>query len=75
MIGAFKDFGPDGDKPVRRLRRFGPTACSPGLLVDHQITASGNHDGWLTPDAKTYYGVPFGGAASASKIRIVSTST
>jgi hypothetical protein len=24
-------------------------------------TSSGNHDGWITPDEKIYYGVPFGG--------------
>jgi hypothetical protein len=24
-------------------------------------TASGNHDGWVTPDGNSYYGVPFGG--------------
>jgi hypothetical protein len=29
--------------------------------VSTSNTASGNHDGWLTPDGKTYYGVPFGG--------------
>jgi hypothetical protein len=23
--------------------------------------AGGNHDGWLTTDGKTYYGIPFGG--------------
>jgi len=25
-------------------------------------TPAGNHDGWITPDEKTYYGIPFGGA-------------
>ncbi|MBB5788915.1 LVIVD repeat-containing protein [Jiangella mangrovi] len=30
------------------------------------MTAGGNHDGWLTPDGTTYYGVQFGGGSPLS---------
>ncbi len=61
MIAAFKDFGPDGANPqlVRHLRRLGRLP-EPAAPRDHHH-ASGNHDGWLTPDTNTYYGIPFGG--------------
>jgi hypothetical protein len=69
MIGAFKDFGTERRQLVRHLRRLGdclnpkPLAVNtPESILTRKITtAGGNHDGWLTPDTKTYYGIPFGG--------------
>jgi len=61
MIGAFKDFGPSNGNP------FDIYDLSGGCLDEGQPrflattnTASGNHDGWLTPDTNSYYGIPFG---------------
>jgi hypothetical protein len=59
MIGAFKDFGPDGTNPLDVYDVSGD--CLQPVHLSTFNVASGNHDGWLTPDAKTYYGVPFGG--------------
>ena len=69
MIAAFKDFGPNGDNWFDIYDVAGdclnPTplaANTPESILTRKITtAGGNHDGWLTPDAKTYYGIPFGG--------------
>ena len=59
LVGAFKDFGPGGTNP---LDVYDVTDClNPVPLSTTYDTAGGNHDGWLTPDAKTYYGIPFGG--------------
>lgn len=60
MIGAFKDFGPNGTNPLDVYDVTGD-CLNPVPLSTTYNTASGNHDGWLTSDAKTYYGVPFGG--------------
>lgn len=60
MVGAFKDFGPNGTNPLDVYDVSGD--CLKPRLLSTFNTASGNHDGWLTADAKTYYGVPFGGA-------------
>ncbi len=59
MAGAFKDFGPNGTNPLDLYNVSGD--CLTPQLLSSSNTASGNHDGWLTPDGKTYYGVPFGG--------------
>jgi hypothetical protein len=59
MIGAFKDFGPNGTNPLDVYDVSGN--CLEPVHLSTFNVASGNHDGWLTPDAKTYYGVPFGG--------------
>ncbi|HEX9397223.1 MAG TPA: post-COAP-1 domain-containing protein [Burkholderiales bacterium] len=59
MIGAFKDFGPNGTNPFDVYDVSGD-CLNPRLLATTN-TASGNHDGWLTPDTNTYYGIPFGG--------------
>jgi hypothetical protein len=69
MISAFKDFGPNGDNwfdiydvSVDCLNPK-PLAVNTAesILTRKITTAGGNHDGWLTPDTKTYYGIPFGG--------------
>jgi hypothetical protein len=59
MVGAFKDFGPNGTNPLDIYDVSGD--CLKPKFLASINTASGNHDGWLTPDTNTYYGVPFGG--------------
>ena len=63
LVGAFKDFGPTvNGVATNPLDVYDVTDClNPVLLSGTYDTAGGNHDGWLTPDAKTYYGIPFGG--------------
>jgi hypothetical protein len=38
--------------------------CLQPRFLTTTFTAQHNHDGWLTPDEKTYYGIPFGGQAN-----------
>jgi len=72
LVGAFKDFGPGTGNP------FDIYDLSGGCLDQDQPkflsttnTASGNHDGWLTPDTSTYYGIPFGARpGQSSDIRV-----
>lgn len=59
MVAAFKDFGPNRTNPFDIYDVSGD--CLQPRLLATTNTASGNHDGWLTPDTNTYYGVPFGG--------------
>src|SRR5262245_6074878 len=59
MIAAFKDFGSNGTNPFDIYDVSGD--CLQPRLLATTNTASGNHDGWLTPDTNTYYGIPFGG--------------
>jgi hypothetical protein len=59
LVGAFKDFGPNGTNPFDIYDVSGD--CLQPRLLSTTNTASGNHDGWLTPDTNTYYGIPFGG--------------
>lgn len=59
MVAAFKDFGPQGNNWFD-IYDVGGDCLNPVHLAT-TTTASGNHDGWLTPDTNTYYGVPFGG--------------
>ena len=59
LLGAFKDFGPSGTNPVDIYDVSGD--CLHPVFLSTISVAGGNHDGWLTPDAKTYYGIPFGG--------------
>jgi hypothetical protein len=59
LIGAFKDFGPNGTNPVDLYDVSGD--CLHPVFLSTINVPGGNHDGWLTPDAKTYYGIPFGG--------------
>src|ERR1044071_4061950 len=69
MIGAFKDFGPNGDNWFDIYDVSGdclnpkPLAVNTpeSILTRKIVTTGGNHDGWLSPDTKTYYGIPFGG--------------
>ena len=68
MVSAFKDFGPSGNNWFDIYDVSGdclnprPLAVNdPAVPAVKFTTASGNHDGWLTPDTNTYYGVPFGG--------------
>ncbi|HYT96235.1 MAG TPA: hypothetical protein VEO36_02845 [Casimicrobiaceae bacterium] len=60
MIGAYKDFGPNGTNPLDIYDVSGD--CLHPKYLSTINVASGNHDGWLTPDTNTYYGIPFGGA-------------
>jgi len=59
MVAAFKDFGPSGNNWFDIYDVSGD--CLNPTHLATTTTASGNHDGWLTPDTNTYYGVPFGG--------------
>jgi hypothetical protein len=59
LLGAYKDFGPNGTNPVDMYDVSGD--CLHPVFLSTISVAGGNHDGWLTPDAKTYYGIPFGG--------------
>jgi hypothetical protein len=59
LIGAFKDFGPNGTNPVDLYDVSGD--CLKPTLLSTISVAGGNHDGWFANDAKTYYGIPFGG--------------
>src|SRR5262245_4640551 len=59
MIGAFKDFGPNGTNPLDIYDVSGD--CLHPTYLSTINVASGNHDGWLTPDTNFYYGIPFGG--------------
>jgi hypothetical protein len=59
LLGAFKDFGPNGTNPVDMYDVSGD--CLHPVFLSTISVAGGNHDGWLTPDGKTYYGIPFGG--------------
>ena len=59
MIAAFKDFGPGGNNWFDIYDVSGD--CLNPRHLATTTTSSGNHDGWLTPDTNTYYGIPFGG--------------
>jgi len=59
LVGAFKDFGPAGTNPLDVYDVSGD--CLHPTLLSSINVAGGNHDGWVTNDAKTYYGIPFGG--------------
>ena len=59
MISAFKDFGPSGNNWFD-IYELGDDCLNP-VFRSTSTTASGNHDGWLSPDTNTYYGIPFGG--------------
>jgi hypothetical protein len=63
MGAAYKDFGPELTDP--RTNPLDLYDVSGNCLEPRHMTtfslASGNHDGWITPDGTTYYGVPFGG--------------
>jgi hypothetical protein len=64
MVAAFKDFGPDNSPNNQTDNWFDIYDISDCLNPRHlttTTTASGNHDGWLTPDTNYYYGIPFGG--------------
>jgi len=63
MIGAYKDNGPTVDgKVTNPLDVYDVSDClHPVPLSTTYNTPQGNHDGWLTPDGKTYYGIPFSG--------------
>jgi hypothetical protein len=65
MVAAFKDFGPDNSANNQSDNWFDIYDVSGDCLNPRHLatttTASGNHDGWLTPDTNFYYGIPFGG--------------
>ena len=60
LFGAFKDFGPNGTNPFDTYDVSGD-CLHPALLSSIPNVGGGNHDGWVANDAKTYYGIPFGG--------------
>jgi hypothetical protein len=60
MVGAFGVGPPSGTNPLDVYDVSGD-CLDPVPLSTTYNTAAGNHDGWLTDDAKTYYGVPFEG--------------
>jgi hypothetical protein len=69
LIAAFKDFGPGGNNWFD-IYDLSEDCLNPRHIIT-TTTASGNHDGWLTPDAKTYYGIPFGSPqGQSSDIRV-----
>jgi hypothetical protein len=69
MVAAFKDFGPNNTDPLDVYDISGD-CLNPTHLSTFNV-ASGNHDGWLTPDTKTYYGIPFGARpGQSSDIRV-----
>src|SRR5688572_19651983 len=47
MVAAFKDFGPNGTNP---FDIYDVSDCLNPVMTATTNTASGNHDGWLTPD-------------------------
>lgn len=62
MGAAYKDFGPEATNPTNPLDLYDVSGnCLQPRHLSTFSLASGNHDGWFTPDGKTYYGVPFGG--------------
>jgi len=63
LVGAFKDLGPVvAGVQTNPLDIYDISDClNPVALSTTYDTAGGNHDGWLTPDGKTYYGIPFSG--------------
>ncbi len=70
LIGAFKDFGPGQVDNWLDIYDLSADCLNPRPLAVNTaesiatrkvVTSGGNHDGWLTPDTKTYYGIPFGG--------------
>ena len=69
MVAAFKDFGPGGNNWFD-IYDVSSDCLNPRHLAT-TTTASGNHDGWLTSDTNTYYGVPFGApTGQSSDIRV-----
>ncbi len=69
LVGAFKDLGPVvAGVQTNPLDIYDISDClNPVALSTTYDTAGGNHDGWLTPDGKTYYGIPF--SASPHPVR------
>jgi hypothetical protein len=62
MIAGFKDFGPNGTNPIDIYDVSGPNCLEPQLLSSTDLgPGRGHHDGWVSADAKTWYGIPFGG--------------
>jgi hypothetical protein len=68
MLRAYSGFEIQGQRMVAAHQNSDPFDvydvsgnCLQPTLMATTITAQHNHDGWLTPDGKTYYGVPFGG--------------
>lgn len=63
LVGAYKDLGPVvGGVQTNPLDVYDVSDClNPVPLSITYDTAGGNHDGWLTSDGKTYYGIPFSG--------------
>jgi hypothetical protein len=62
MIAGFKDFGPNGTNPIDIYDTSGPNCLEVPMLSTTDLgTGRGHHDGWVSADAKTWYGIPFGG--------------
>lgn len=68
MQRAYSGFEIQGDTMVAAFQNGTPFDvydvsgnCLQPQFLSSTNTPNGNHDGWLTPDRKTYYGVPFEG--------------
>src|SRR4051812_26247207 len=59
LVGAFKDFGPNGTNPLDVYDVSGD--CLHPTLLSSINVAGGNPEGLGTNDAQIYYGIPFGG--------------
>jgi hypothetical protein len=69
MQRAYSGFEIQGDTMVAAFQNGTPFDvygvsgdCLDPQMLSTTNTPAGNHDGWLTDDRRTYYGVPFGGA-------------
>jgi len=65
MIAGFKDFGPNGTNPIDIYDISGPDCLKTELLSSTDAVPgqpfAGHHDGWVSADGRTWYGIPFGG--------------
>jgi len=62
MIAGFKDFGPNNTDFIDIYDQSGPDCLHPPLLSATDLgPGRGHHDGWVSADARTWFGIPFGG--------------
>jgi hypothetical protein len=62
-----------GYKDNKFVTVFDVSDClHPVALNANYQSSGGHHDGWLTPDAKTWYGVPFGTTAKDGGAKLIS---
>ncbi|NUZ07358.1 hypothetical protein [Piscinibacter koreensis] len=61
-----------GYKDNKMVDVYDVSDCLHPVVLNARYQApGGHHDGWLTPDAKTWYGVPFGTAAKDGGPKLV----